>query len=52
MPGDIVTVINGAKVKTSQDIYDALTRPGQPVEMIIFRGLEKLKVVIYPEDPE
>lgn len=51
-PGDIVTNINKAPVKTSKDIYDALTRPGEPIEMNVFRGLEKLKVVIYPEDPE
>lgn len=52
MPGDIVTYINGTAVRTSQDIYDALNRAGQPVEMIIFRGLEKFKIVVYPEDPD
>lgn len=52
VPGDIVTYINGTAVRTSQDIYDALNRAGQPVEMIIFRGLEKFKIVVYPEDPD
>ncbi|XP_055697006.1 serine protease HTRA2, mitochondrial-like [Phlebotomus papatasi] len=51
-PGDIVTEISGKPVKTSSDIYDALTEPGKDITMVIFRGLEKLHITIRPEDPE
>jgi HtrA serine peptidase 2 len=52
LPGDIVTHINGKDVKNSSDVYDVLTDKGKTLNMIVYRGPEKLSVVVTPEDPE
>lgn len=50
-PGDIVTEINGKPVKSSQDVYDALTQKGNDLKMVVYRGLTQMKLTIQPEDP-
>lgn len=50
-PGDIVTHINGKEVKNSNDIYKALSEKTKALDMIVYRGLEKLKVTVIPEEP-
>ncbi|XP_055920293.1 serine protease HTRA2, mitochondrial [Eupeodes corollae] len=50
-PGDIVTHINGKEVKNSSDIYKALAENTKGLEMIVFRGFEKMKITVIPEDP-
>ncbi|XP_055849041.1 serine protease HTRA2, mitochondrial [Episyrphus balteatus] len=50
-PGDIITHINGKKVANSNDIYVALAENTKALEMIVYRGFEKMKITVIPEDP-
>jgi HtrA serine peptidase 2 len=52
LPGDIVTHINGKDVKNSSDVYDVLTEKGKTLNMTVYRGPEKMLVLVTPEDPE
>lgn len=50
-PGDIVTHINGNEVKNSNDIYRILDGKQKALDMIVYRGLEKMKLTVIPEEP-
>lgn len=50
-PGDIVTQINSKDIKTSSDVYEALSDKSKTLDITIFRGAKKFKLTITPEDP-
>lgn len=50
-PGDIVTHINGKEVKNSNDVYQVLDGKQKSLEMSVYRGFEKLKITVIPEEP-
>lgn len=50
-PGDIVTHINKKEIKTSSDVYEALSDNSKTLDITIFRGLKKMTLAITPEDP-
>ncbi|KAM3871253.1 serine protease HTRA2, mitochondrial-like [Diretmus argenteus] len=50
-PGDIVVEINGAKVNTSEEIYQAV-RSSDNITMLVQRGPELLRLQIAPEYTE
>jgi len=50
-PGDIVTEINGKEIHNSSDIYDVLAEKEKILNMTIYRGLNRMKIEIKPEDP-
>lgn len=49
--GDIVVEINGAKVSTSEDIYNAVNS-GNDLIMLVQRGDELLQLRMTPESAE
>ncbi|XP_031632717.1 serine protease HTRA2, mitochondrial [Contarinia nasturtii] len=49
-PGDIVTKINGKDVRTTSEIYSVLSEKGKALNMTIYRGTQKLEVMIIPEE--
>lgn len=49
-PGDIVTKINGKEVHTTADIYSFLSEKGKALNMTVYRGTQKLEIVIVPEE--
>jgi len=49
-PGDIITHINGKEVKSSADIYEALSQPGKALNMNIYRGMNRMIVTVIPEE--
>ncbi|XP_034714717.1 serine protease HTRA2, mitochondrial-like isoform X1 [Etheostoma cragini] len=51
IPGDIVLEINGAKVKTSEEIYQAV-RSSDKITMVVQRGDELLRLQMTPECTE
>lgn len=51
-PGDIITEINGKKVKTSSEVYDVLSQKGTDLKMTVYRGKRQLNLVVRPEDSE
>lgn len=52
MPGDIVTHINRRQIKTSSDVYDALSQSVKTLNLTILRGDKELNITIVPEDPD
>lgn len=52
MPGDIVTHINRKQVKTSSDVYDALSQSAKTLNLTILRGDKELNITVVPEDPD
>lgn len=54
LPGDVFLRADGARVRTNQDVVDAVTahEPGDPVSLRIRRDGERLDVEIAPEDVE
>lgn len=51
-PGDIITHINGKQVSSTSDIYTILAEKGKPLDTIVQRGMEKLRLRIEPEEIE
>lgn len=51
-PGDIITHINGKQVSSTSDIYTILAEKGKPLDTIVQRGMEKLRLKIEPEEIE
>lgn len=51
IPGDIVVEINGAKVKTSEEIYEAVRSSGH-ISMMVQRDGELLQLRVTPEYSE
>lgn len=51
IPGDIVVEINGAKVNTSEEIYEAV-RSSDHINMLVQRGGELLRMRVTPEYTE
>lgn len=51
LPGDIVVEINGVKVHTSEEIYQAVHSSDQ-ITMVVQRGHELLKLQMTPEYTE
>ncbi|KAF1374848.1 hypothetical protein PFLUV_G00233330 [Perca fluviatilis] len=51
IPGDIVLEINGVKVKTSEEIYQAV-RSSDKITMVVQRGDELLRLQMTPECTE
>lgn len=51
IPGDIVVEINGAKVNTSEEIYEAV-RSSDHISMLVQRGGELLRLRVSPEYTE
>lgn len=51
LPGDIVVEINGVKVHTSEEIYQAV-RSSDQITMMVQRGHELLKLQMTPEYTE
>lgn len=49
-PGDIVTHINGKEIHTTSEIYSFLSEKGKALNMTIYRGTQKLAVMIIPEE--
>lgn len=52
MPGDIVTHINRKQIKSSSDVYDALSESVKSLNLTILRGDKQLNITIEPEDPD
>lgn len=52
IPGDILIEINDVAVKSSQDVYDALSGTKRDLKMNIYRGQKQIQIVVRPEDPE
>jgi S1-C subfamily serine protease len=50
-PGDIVLEINGTKVNTSEEIYNAV-RTSDSITMVIRRGQDLLRLHMTPEFTE
>lgn len=48
-PGDIVTHINGKEIRHSSDVHDAL-ETSKNLDMTVYRGLNKMQMVVKPED--
>lgn len=48
LPGDIVVEINGVKVNTSEEIYQAVRNSDQ-ITMMVQRGHEVLRLQMTPE---
>lgn len=51
LPGDIVVEINGVKVHTSEEIYQAVHSSDQ-ITMVVQRGHKQLKLQMTPEYTE
>ncbi|XP_075963751.1 serine protease HTRA2, mitochondrial-like [Anarhichas minor] len=51
LPGDVVVEINGVKVNTSEEIYQAV-RSGDKITMVVQRGQELLQLQMTPECTE
>lgn len=51
LPGDIVVEINGVKVHTSEEIYQAV-RNSDKITMMVQRGDEMLRLRMTPEYTE
>lgn len=51
-PGDIITKINGKDIHNTSDIYSILTEKGKALNMIVYRGTQKLEIIIAPEEIE
>lgn len=51
LPGDVVVEINGAKVNTSEEIYQAV-RSSDKIAMVVQRGKELLRLQMTPESTE
>lgn len=51
LPGDIVVEINGVKVNTSEEIYQAV-RSSNQITMVVQRGRELLQLQMTPEYTE
>lgn len=49
-PGDIVTHINGKEIHNTSDIYSFLCEKGKALNMTIYRGNQRLEVMIIPEE--
>lgn len=49
-PGDIVTHINGKEIHTTSEIYSFLSEKGKALNMTIYRGTQRLAVMISPEE--
>lgn len=49
-PGDIITHINGKQVSSTSEIYTILAEKGKPLDTIVQRGMEKLRLKIEPEE--
>ncbi|XP_055316988.1 serine protease HTRA2, mitochondrial [Sitodiplosis mosellana] len=49
-PGDIVTKINGKEVHNTSDIYSFLSEKGKALNMTVYRGTQKLEIMIVPEE--
>ena len=50
-PGDVVVEIDGTKVNTSEEIYQAV-RSSKTISMLVQRGQELLSMQITPEYAE
>lgn len=50
-PGDIVVEVNGKKVNTSEEIYNAV-RTSDSINMVVRRGQDLLMLHISPEFTE
>lgn len=51
LPGDVVVEINGVKVNTSEEIYQAV-RSSDQITMVVQRGHELLQLQMTPEYTE
>nr|XP_040054977.1 serine protease HTRA2, mitochondrial-like [Gasterosteus aculeatus aculeatus] len=51
LPGDVVVEINGVKVNTSEEIYQAV-RSGDKITTVVQRGHQLLRLQITPESTE
>lgn len=51
LPGDIVVEINGVKVNTSEEIYQAV-RSSDQITMVVRRGNELVRLQMTPECTE
>lgn len=51
LPGDIVVEINGVKVNTAEEIYQAV-RSSDQITMVVQRGREMLRLQMTPEYTE
>ena len=51
LPGDVVVEINGVKVNTSEEIYQAV-RSSDQITMMVQRGDELLRLQMTPEYTE
>lgn len=51
LPGDIVVEINGVKVNTAEEIYQAV-RSSDQITMVVQRGHELLRLQMTPEYTE
>lgn len=51
IPGDIVVEINGAKVNTSEEIYQAV-RSSDQITILVQRGDELFRLRVTPEYTE
>ncbi|CAD7086979.1 unnamed protein product [Hermetia illucens] len=49
LPGDIVTHVNGKEVKSTADIYNALSEKSK-LNLTVHRAERQLKIVVTPED--
>lgn len=50
-PGDVIIEINGAKVKTSEEIYNAV-RTSESLNVVVRRGGDLLNLHMTPESTE
>ena len=51
LPGDVVVEVNGAKVHTSEEIYNAV-RTSDSIAIVVRRGQEVLRLQAAPEVTE
>lgn len=51
LPGDVVVEINGVKVNTAEEIYQAV-RSSDQITMVVQRGRELLRLQMTPEYTE
>ncbi|XP_060939130.1 serine protease HTRA2, mitochondrial-like [Limanda limanda] len=52
LPGDVVVEINGVKVNTSEEIYQAVRSSSDKITMMVQRGDELLRLQMTPENTE
>lgn len=51
-PGDIITHINDKEMKSSADIYEVLSEKGNILNLSLYRGMQRMVVIVMPEDAE